>query len=349
MITPVPEMVRALYFMADSKIGWHDMTNKQGVILVNLGTPSAATPAGVKAFLQEFLMDKRVVGIPHLIWWPLLHGLVLPLRCKRVAHAYQQIWLEGGSPLLVYSQAQQAALQALLQDQLPIELAMTYGQPSLQGAWLRLKTQGVTQVLLLPLYPQYSSTTTACVSDAWQKVMDKEHHVPSYQLVREHYQQTEYIQALADSIRRSGFTSQPDDLLLFSFHGIPEAYALRGDPYPEQCKATAAAVAQELGLSSAQWQLSFQSRFGKQKWLEPYTDATLRQLPAQGKKRLYVVCPAFSVDCLETLEEIAVEGKETFLQAGGEHYHYIPALNADAGYMQTLATLIRRWQTSVQA
>jgi len=349
MITPVPEMVRALYFMADSKIGWHDMTNKQGVILVNLGTPSAATPAGVKAFLQEFLMDKRVVGIPHLIWWPLLHGLVLPLRCKRVAHAYQQIWLEGGSPLLVYSQAQQAALQALLQDQLPIELAMTYGQPSLQGAWLRLKTQGVTQVLLLPLYPQYSSTTTACVSDAWQKVMDKEHHVPSYQLVGEHYQQTEYIQALADSIRRSGFTSQPDDLLLFSFHGIPEAYALRGDPYPEQCKATAAAVAQVLGLSPAQWLLSFQSRFGKQKWLEPYTDATLRQLPAQGKKRLYVVCPAFSVDCLETLEEIAVEGKETFLQAGGEHYHYIPALNADAGYMQTLATLIRRWQTSVQA
>ncbi len=324
------------------------MTNKQGVILVNLGTPAEATPAGVKAFLQEFLMDKRVVGIPHLIWWPLLHGLVLPLRCKRVAHAYQQIWLPDGSPLLVYSQAQQAALQALLKDELPIELAMTYGQPSLQDAWSRLKAQGVTQVLLLPLYPQYSSTTTACVSDAWQKVMAKEHHVPTYQLIGEHYQQAEYIQALADSILRSGFSSQSDDLLLFSFHGIPEAYALRGDPYPEQCKATAAAVAQVLGLSPTQWQLSFQSRFGKQKWLEPYTDATLRQLPVQGKKRLYVVCPAFSVDCLETLEEIAVEGKETFLQAGGESYHYIPALNADPGYMQTLATLIRRWQNSIQ-
>ncbi len=324
------------------------MTEKQGVILVNLGTPSEATPSGVRAFLQEFLMDKRVVGIPHLLWWPLLNGIVLPLRCKRVAHAYQQIWLAEGSPLLVYSQAQQKALQTLLGGQVIVELAMTYGQPSLQDAWRRLKAQGVTQILLLPLYPQYSSTTTASVADAWQRVMANEHHVPSYTLLGQHYQFPAYIKALADSVRREGFAANRDDLLLFSFHGIPEQYAERGDPYPQQCKETAEAVARELGLSASQWQLSFQSRFGKQKWVEPYTDTLLRQLPAQGKKRLYVVCPAFSVDCLETLEEIAAEGKETFLQAGGEFFHYIPALNADPGYIQALATLTRQWLSRVQ-
>lgn len=324
------------------------MAEKQGVILVNLGTPSEATPTGVRAFLQEFLMDHRVVGIPRWLWWPLLNGIVLPLRCKRVAQAYQQIWLKEGSPLLVYSRQQQMALQTLSGDTVAVELAMTYGQPSLQDAWLRLKAQGVTQVLLLPLYPQYSSTTTACVSDAWQRVMADEHHIPSYTLIGTHYQSSGYIRALANSIRRAGFSADPDDFLLFSFHGIPEQYADRGDPYPQQCKETAEQVARELGLTAGQWQLSFQSRFGRQKWLQPYTDTLLRQLPGQGKKRLYVVCPAFSVDCLETLEEIAEEGKETYLHAGGEFFRYIPALNADPGYMETLAAIIRQWQSAIQ-
>lgn len=324
------------------------MAKKQGVILVNLGTPSEATPAGVRTFLQEFLMDPRVVGIPHLLWWPLLNGIVLPLRCKRVAQAYQQIWLKEGAPLLVYSRQQQMALQALSGDEIAVELAMTYGQPSLQDAWLRLKAQGITQVLLLPLYPQYSSTTTACVSDAWQRVMAHEHHIPSYTLIGTHYQFSGYISALANSIRREGFSADLDAFLLFSFHGIPEQYADRGDPYPQQCQETAERVARELGLTAGQWQLSFQSRFGRQKWLQPYTDTLLRQLPEQGKKRLYVVCPAFSVDCLETLEEIAEEGKETYLHAGGEFFRYIPALNADPDYMDALAAIIRHWQSAIQ-
>lgn len=317
------------------------MADKQGIILVNLGTPTKATPSSVRAFLQEFLMDKRVVGIPHIIWWPLLHGVILPLRCKRVAHAYQQIWLPQGSPLLVYSQQQQLALQRMLGENYVVELAMTYGQPALSDAWFRLKQQGITNVILLPLYPQYSSTTTASVSDAWLRVMQHEHAVPSYSLIAQHYQTSEYIRALGDSIRRSGFTSHPDDFLLFSFHGIPEQYAQRGDPYPLQCQYTAEWVAHYLDLSPAQWQLSYQSRFGKQKWLEPYTDATVQSLPAQGKKRLYVVCPAFSVDCLETLEEIATEGKALFERAGGEYFHYIPALNDDPQYIAALAALIR--------
>ena len=317
------------------------MADKQGIILVNLGTPAEATPSGVRAFLQEFLMDKRVVGIPRLIWWPLLHAVILPLRCKRVAHAYQQIWLPQGSPLMVYSQKQQQALQNKLGSDYVVELAMTYGQPALSDAWQRLKQQGIRQVILLPLYPQYSSTTTASVADAWQRIMLSEHAVPSYSLIAEHYQNSEYIRALANSVRRSGFTSHPDDFLLFSFHGIPEQYAQSGDPYPQQCQHTAELVAQSLGLTQAQWGLSFQSRFGKQKWLEPYTDATLKSLPAKGKKRLYVVCPAFSVDCLETLEEIAKEGKELFEKSGGEYFRYIPALNNDPEYIDALAALVR--------
>jgi ferrochelatase len=323
------------------------MTEKQGIILVNLGTPSEATPAGVRAFLQAFLMDKRVVGIPHLLWWPILNGIVLPLRCKRVAEAYQKIWLEQGSPLLVYSQQQQKALQALLGETAVVELAMTYGQPSLQDAWARLKAQGITRVLLLPMYPQYSSTTSACVSDAWFQIIAKEHQVPAYTFIDQHYRHASYISALVDSIRREGFLTHPDDLLLFSFHGIPEQYALRGDPYPQQCQETAKLVAEVLGLSANQWHLSFQSRFGKQKWIGPYTDTLLREFPAQGNRRIYVVCPAFSVDCLETLEEIAVAGKETFMHAGGSFFRYIPALNAAPQYIQTLAALCQQWLSSV--
>lgn len=316
------------------------MADKKAVILVNLGTPESATPQGVKAFLQKFLMDKRVVGIPHLFWWPILNGIVLPLRCKRVAHAYQQIWMPEGSPLFVYSQRQQKALQVYLGDDYIVELAMTYGEPSLSSAWQRLKQQHVTNVCLLPLYPQYSSTTTASVSDCWNRLMSKEHAVPNFSFIAEHYAEPEYIQALADSVVSSGFGSE--DYLLFSFHGIPEAYAQRGDPYPDHCYQTATAVAEKLKLSQAQYKVSFQSRFGKQKWLEPYTDSMLRVLPRQGKKRLFVISPAFSVDCLETLEEIAQEGKETFLAAGGEHFQYIPALNDSDGYISALATIVHQ-------
>lgn len=318
------------------------MNRKKAVILVNLGTPESATEAGVKDFLKAFLMDRRVVDLPRFVWWPILNAIVLPLRAKRVAHAYQQIWMQGGSPLKVYSLAQQQALQTQLGDAFIVELAMTYGEPSLNTVWGRLKQQQVTDICLLPLYPQYSSTTTAPVFDAWNQVMHREHALPSFTFVSEHYQLDGYISALADSVNQSGFSADDSAFLLFSFHGIPENYANRGDPYPEQCHQTAKAVAEKLGLDANQWRVTFQSRFGKQKWLEPYTDVMLEKLPSEGKNRVYVISPAFSVDCLETLEEIAMQGRDTFIAAGGALYTYVPALNDHTGYIQVLADIARK-------
>jgi ferrochelatase len=316
---------------------------KTGVILVNLGTPTAATPAAVSTFLSEFLSDRRVVDLPSFLWKPLLHGLIIPLRRKRVAHAYQSIWLEGGSPLLVYSQMQQQQLQQRLGDGYQVELAMTYGEPSLISAWQRLKSAGIRHVIVVPLYPQYSSTTTAPVSDAWLRVLASEHDLPTYVLINEHYQLPEYIHALASSAVRAGLRTDGSDILLFSFHGIPERYVKRGDPYVAQCQTTARTVAEVLQLPADAWSVSFQSRFGKDKWVEPYTDQTLVQLAHGKPRRLFVICPAFSVDCLETLEEIAVEGRASYLTAGGLEFHYIPALNASDDYITALQRLVQRY------
>lgn len=315
------------------------MTTKKAVILVNLGTPEAATEEGIRNFLKAFLMDRRVVDLPRWFWRPLLNIVVLPLRSKRVTHAYQQIWMDGGSPLMVYSKAQQEALQQVLGEEFIVELAMTYGEPSLNTVWKKLKSAGVSDICLIPLYPQYSSTTTAPVLDAWHDILKIEHAVPSFSFIAEHYQYPEYTDALKHSILTSGFQPDSKDSLLFSFHGIPERYSKRGDPYAEQCHQTAANVAKSLGLPDSQWQVSFQSRFGREKWLEPYTDAVLESLPKKGSKRLFIISPAFSVDCLETLEEIAQEGKQTFIAAGGESFHYIPALNQNAEYIHLLAKI----------
>lgn len=313
---------------------------KTGVILVNLGTPAAATPAAVSAFLSEFLSDRRVVDLPRWFWKPLLHGLIIPLRRKRVAKAYASIWQASGSPLLVYSLAQQQLLQKRLGDAYQVELAMTYGEPSLTSAWQRLKTAAVRHVILLPLYPQYSSTTTASVSDAWSRVLRAEHDVPSYTFINEHYKLPAYVHALATSALQSGFRTDGSDRLLFSFHGIPERYATRGDPYVAQCQQTARQVAELLQLPANAWSMSFQSRFGKDKWVEPYTDQTLIQLAQEDSRRLFVMCPAFSVDCLETLEEIAVDGRASYLAAGGLEFHYIPALNTADNYITALQQLV---------
>jgi protoporphyrin/coproporphyrin ferrochelatase len=316
--------------------------SRRGVILVNLGTPETATAQGVRHFLQEFLSDRRVVDLPRWLWWPLLHGVILPLRSRRVAKAYAQIWQAEGSPLLVISRQQQAAVQSALQTMghgEPVELAMSYGEPSLQTAWQNLRAQGVDEVLLLPLYPQYSSTTTAPIFDGWARVMAQEQRIPALQFLDDYHDHPLYISALSHSIRQY-WQQHGQGHLLFSFHGIPQRYAERGDPYPQQCQSTARLVAEQLGLESAEWGVAFQSRFGREPWLQPYTDEVLRQLPKSGLRRVDIICPAFAADCLETLEEIAVEGKHLFIQAGGEQYHYIPALNAEPAHVHLLTQLI---------
>lgn len=315
---------------------------QRGVILVNLGTPASATAQGVREFLRAFLSDRRVVDVPRWLWWPLLHGVILPLRSRRVAKAYAQIWQSGGSPLMVISRQQQAAVQEALQGLgygVPVELAMSYGEPSLNTAWSRLKAQGVDEVLILPLYPQYSSTTTAPIFDAWAQVMATEHRIPSTLFLDDYHDHPLYIAALSQSVRHH-WQEHGQGYLLFSFHGIPERYAERGDPYPQQCRTTARLVAEQLTLADEEWGVSFQSRFGREPWVQPYTDETLVQLANSGRRQLDIICPAFAADCLETLEEIAVEGKQSFLQAGGERYHYIPALNAELAHVHLLTQLI---------
>lgn len=315
---------------------------RRGIILVNLGTPSAATADGVRNFLRPFLSDRRVVDLPRWLWWPLLYGVILPLRSRRVAKAYAQIWQAEGSPLLVTSRQQQQALQACLQAEgrdEPVELAMSYGEPSLAHAWQQLRRQGVTEVVLLPLYPQYSSTTTASVFDDWSRVMACEHRLPDLHFVAGYHDHPDYIEALSQSIRQH-WQQRGQGYLLFSFHGIPQRYAERGDPYELQCRVTAQLVAEQLGLAAGEWSLAFQSRFGREPWLQPYTDETLEQLAHSGVKRLDILCPGFAADCLETLEEIAEEGKQIFLAAGGEQYHYIKALNAEPAHIQLLSALV---------
>lgn len=314
------------------------INKKQGVLLANLGTPQAPTAKEVKRFLAEFLHDKRVVDMSRWLWCPLLHGIILPTRSPKVAKLYQSIWLEGGSPLMVYSQQQRDKLGSLLN--LPVELGMTYGQPSLSHGLDKLLQQGVEEVIVLPLYPQYSSSTTAAVFDGLAKVIKKIPTMPELTFVRDYYNHPLYIQALANKVRASWQENGQGDLLVCSYHGIPKRYADNGDIYPLHCAETTRLLAQELGLDDSQVRMTYQSQFGKEEWLQPYTDVTMESLPGEGVKKLDIVCPAFSVDCLETLEEIAGENKELFIEAGGETFHYIACLNADDEHIEMMKALI---------
>lgn len=313
--------------------------NKIGVLLVNLGTPSAPTTSAVKRYLKQFLSDPRVIDLPRLQWSFILNCLILPKRSPRVAKLYQSIWTEQGSPLLAIGQRQVAKLQqhfAAQNTDIAIELAMTYGEPSMQSAVDKLIAQKMAKIIVLPLYPQYSSTTTASVFDAFAHALKAHRFMPQIEFIQHYHDHPKYINALANSIRP---TLQADEVLLFSFHGIPQRYQDEGDYYADHCRQTALLVAQQLGLSENQWQLSFQSRFGKEPWLQPYTDETVEKL-AQAQKKLAVVCPGFAVDCLETLEEIAEENREIFLENGGKSYRYIPALNDSDAHIELLAELI---------
>lgn len=309
---------------------------KVGILLANLGTPNAPTTKAVKAFLSEFLHDHRVIDLSRWLWCPLLHGIILPTRAPKVAALYQSIWMETGSPLMHYSLLQQQALQQQLQ--MPVELGMTYGSPSIEQAVDSLMAQGCNKILFFPLYPQYSSTTTAAGVDALMKGLKKRYALPDIRLVTHYFDAPEYIDALAGSIERHWQQHGKPDLLLCSYHGIPKRYVAKGDPYYQHCLQTTDRLIARLN-SDVAVQTSFQSRFGKEEWLQPYTDETLQQLPGLGVKKLQVITPAFSVDCLETLEEISEEGKETFLQAGGESYQFIACLNDDAKHIHALAAI----------
>lgn len=311
---------------------------KIGVLLANLGTPDEPTAPAVKRYLRQFLSDPRVIDLPKLKWQLILNLFILPKRSPKVAKAYEGIWTNEGSPLLAISRQQQRAVQAYFdkkEQNVLVELGMSYGNPSIESAVERLIKQGAEKIIVLPLYPQYSSTTTASVFDAFARGLTAQKKVVPFEFIHSYHDNPLYIQALAESI-----TLDEDELLLFSFHGIPQRYEREGDFYPDHCKETARLVAEKLGLKAEQWFLSFQSRFGDEVWLQPYTDETLEQFPKKGIKKVAVICAGFSADCLETIEEIAQENRENFEKAGGESYRYIPALNATDAHIRALVSLI---------
>ncbi len=330
----------------------HGQAPTTAILLCNLGTPDAPTPAALRPYLAEFLGDHRVVEIPRPIWWLILHGFILRLRPAKSAAKYATIWTPEGSPLKVWTEKQAQRLQAWMQQQgqhVTVRYAMRYGNPSIASQLDALKAEGVTRVLILPAYPQYSGTTTASVFDAVYHWAERVRAIPELRFINHYHDDAGYIAALAQCVR--GYWrehGQPDKLVL-SFHGVPERTLHLGDPYHCECYKTARLLAQALDLSKEQYQVTFQSRFGKAKWLEPYTEPTLIQLAQTGVKRVDVVCPGFTSDCLETLEEIAQEAREAFLHAGGLAFHYIPCLNDSADWIDAMGQLSERhlagWST----
>jgi len=303
------------------------------LLLVNLGTPDAPTPRAVRRYLREFLSDPRVVRLPRWLWWPLLNLLILPLRGARSAHKYAQVWLPQGSPLAVHTQALADAVQQRL-PQLRVHPAMRYGTPALARALAALRADGIRRILVLPLYPQYSTTTTASVAD----IAAPSHNL---RLLRDYHLDPGWIAAIADSIRTHWSAHGRGEHLLLSLHGIPQRVVDDGDPYPRQCEASARAIAAALGLADADWTLCYQSRFGRGQWLQPSTQATLDALAARGVRTVDVACPGFAVDCLETLEEIGLMLKAHFAAQAGV-LRVVPCLNASAAHADVLATLARR-------
>ena len=326
-----------------------------GVLLVNLGTPTAPTAKAVRPYLAEFLGDARVIDYPRWLWWLILHGVILRVRPARSAHSYGKIWTGQGSPLRFGSEALAAGLQAELDRQQPgtlrVALAMRYGEPSVAHTIKQLQREGVRRLLVLPLYPQYSATSTGSVIDAVADTFKTLRWPPELRFVNDYHDDPRHIDALATSIERWWATHGRGDKLLLSFHGIPERYVQLGDPYFDQCQTTARLLRERLHMSADDVILSFQSRVGREQWLQPYTDASVRQLAADGVKKLDVACPGFAVDCLETLEEIAMQNRDFFLAAGGETLRYIPALNDSAEQVRSLAALVRRhirgWPESI--
>lgn len=318
-----------------------------GVILANLGTPERPDASAVRDFLKSFLSDQRVVELPKAIWLPILYGIILPFRSPKVAKAYKSIWFDGGSPLKVYTEQQVEGVQKLLVDKCDhaplVDYAMTYGEKSIESTLAKLRSQGANKFLILPLYPQYSATTTAAIYDQVADIQKSTRDVYDIYIHKNYYYRDDYIEALANSVNEQWQSSPKAEKLLFSFHGIPKRCVDLGDPYKNQCLETAKMVAEKLQLSDNEWFVSFQSRLGKAEWLKPYTDMQLEEWAESGVKSVDVICPAFSVDCLETIEEIDEENRELFLSKGGENYQMIPCLNARPDHLKVISNIVEEY------
>jgi ferrochelatase len=324
----------------------HGRPDRTAILLVNLGTPAAPAPGAVRVYLREFLSDPRVVEIPRLLWWPILHGVILRLRPRKSAAKYASIWTENGSPLLVHSKQQAVLLRGYLGDRgidADVVLAMRYGDPSIGSALQSLAESRTERVLIVPMYPQYSATTTASVLDAVFDVLGRTRNVPEVRWVKHFHDHPGYIAALRQSVldhwQRHGRAQDSGGKLVMSFHGVPKRTLLLGDPYHCECQKTGRLLAEALGLAPDQYVVTFQSRFGRAEWLQPYTAPTLEALARAGVTHVDVICPGFPADCLETLEEIAMEGRDSFVAAGGKEYRYIPCLNGTPAFISALVDL----------
>ena len=330
----------------------HDTPETVGVLLANLGTPEAPTTGAVRRYLAQFLWDPRVLEAPRWLWWLILHGIILRFRPRRSAKAYATVWTDEGSPLLVFARRQARALQAHVDRHrsdwpcdVHVALGMSYGKPAIADAMRELRSRGATRIAVLPLYPQYSGTTTGSVFDAVAKELKVWRRVPDLRFLAHYHDRREYIDALAASLAPR-LNSGSWDRLLFSFHGLPQRYLEAGDPYHCECYKTARLVAERLDLPDEKWAVSFQSRVGKEPWLKPYTDETLRSWAREGVSKVLVACPGFSADCLETLEEVAVEYGKLFVSEGGESLEYIPALNDRPEHIGALYSMLLDETTS---
>lgn len=319
------------------------------VLLMNLGSPDSPDAKGVRKYLAEFLSDTRVIEIPPLAWQVVLRGIILRARPKKVAHAYDSIWFHdadedgySGSPLLVYGEKIRDALQAQFGERVKVKLAMRYGNPTLKSTLVDIMASDNSRILVLPMYPQYSATTTATAIDQVSKHVKKMRFVPELRFVRSYFNENSYLDGIANKIKAFWQTHPQPDKLIFSYHGIPQRNIERGDRYYADCLATTAGVVARLGLSDSEYMTTFQSRFGPQQWLQPYTDKTLESINSEGVNSVHILSPAFSADCLETLEELAILNRNIFLENGGESFEYIPALNDDDAHIALFAELIEK-------
>ena len=316
---------------------------KTAVLLSNIGTPDAPTTAAVRRFLKEFLSDRRVIALPPVLWQPILHTFILTTRPQSSAKLYQKVWTSAGSPLLTLTvelaEKLQISLQKNLRQEITVLPAMCYGNPKIKNVLKELHAQKYERIILLPMYPQYSSTTSAASFDQTMATFKNWPQIPTFDFLSEYAAHPAYIKSIVESISEH-WETHGKKFLLFSFHGIPQRYIDNGDPYAQSCHATVAAITSALQLQNNEWKISFQSRLGPTQWLSPYTDKVLAELPAQGITDIQVICPGFSVDCLETLEEIMIRGQEQFLETGGRSYEYIPALNASPRHVTMLTEII---------
>jgi len=330
---------------ATRKVTAHRTAPRSAILMVNLGTPEAPTAPALRRYLRQFLSDPRVIEVPKPIWWFILNGIILPFRAPKSAKAYASVWTKEGSPLLIQNRRLADKLRKTLQATLPrvdVMLAMSYGQPSIDQAIDRLRAENIHRLMVLPLYPQYSATTTGSVFDAVTRSLQRLRWIPELRFINDYCNEPDWLDAITSRIKRYRAKHGTAEQLVFSFHGIPKRNLLAGDPYYCQCQSSARQIVERLNLPEGQWTITFQSRLGKAEWLKPYTDKTLQTMAKNGTKHVQVICPGFSIDCLETLEEIKEENREAFLAAGGERLDYIPCLNDSEEHVRLLAALCQK-------